>query len=62
MYLSPRSTNLKHIFNEFIGADMLFNKFRDICSTACKEPYEFVTIDMTRKLNEGKYRNKINHF
>lgn len=56
------NTNLRHIYNEFVVGDMSFNKFKDICSIAWKEPYGFITIDMTRKSNNGKYRNKIDHF
>ena len=56
-------TNLKHIHDEYVGGDLSYNDFSKICSRCWnQDSYGFVTIDMTRKPNSGKYRNKINNF
>lgn len=54
--------NLKHVYNEFVGADMSFEEFQKLCKKCWNEDFGFITIDMTRKPNEGKYRNKIKDF
>lgn len=55
-------TNLKHVYNEFVGGDMAYDKFKEVCSKCWQDDYGFIVIDMTRKVNNGKYRNKIKHF
>lgn len=54
--------NLNHIYHEFVGCDMKLDEFKKLCQKCWNEPYGFITIDMTRKLNNGKYRNKIQLF
>jgi len=57
MYISSRF--LKLIYNEFVVSDIPFNKFKELCSIAWNDN---TTIDMKKKSNEGKYRNKIDHY
>ena len=56
------NTNLRHIYNEFVGGDFSFNDFSSICSDCWNDKYGFITIDMTRKRNSGRYRNKFKDF
>lgn len=55
-------TNLKHIYNDHVGADMSFNEFREICSYCWRESYGFAVIDKDCDLNKGKYRKGFDHF
>lgn len=48
--------NLKHIYNDHVGADMSFEKFRDVCGKAWKEKYGFLVIDKERSMTNGRYR------
>ena len=42
---------------------LLINQFSERCSSCWNsDDFGFATIDMTRKPNDGKYRNKINDF
>jgi hypothetical protein len=56
------NTNLRHIYDEFVGGDFSFDDFSSICSDCWNQKYGFITIDLTRKKNDGKYRNKIKDF
>lgn len=56
------NTNLKHIYDDFVCGDVTFDELRTMCSECWDEDYGFMTIDMTRKLKDGKYRNKIKDF
>lgn len=57
-------TNLKHAYDDYVGGDMNYNQFSERCCSTCwnGDDFGFATIDMTRKPNDGKYRNKINDF
>jgi hypothetical protein len=54
--------NLKHINDEFVGGDFSFDEFSSICSDCWNQDYGFITTDLTRKRDDGKYRNKIKYF
>lgn len=55
-------TNLKHIYNDHVGADMTFNKFKELCGNAWKEKYGFVVIDKDRAMDDGRYRLGFDRF
>ena len=56
-------TNLKHVYDDYVGGDLNYNQFSKFCSSCWNsDDFGFVTIDMTRKPNNGKFRNKINDF
>jgi hypothetical protein len=42
--------------------DLNKNLFKNMCKEIWKDPYSFVTIDMTRNKNNGKYRKMLNEF
>lgn len=50
----------KRIYQEFIGADMTFDKFQKICNDCWNIPHGFITIDMTKKPYNGKYKCMLN--
>jgi hypothetical protein len=56
------NTNLRHIYDENVGGDFSFVEFSSICSDCWNQDYGFITIDLTRKRDDGKYRNKIKDF
>lgn len=51
----------RKIYNDFVGSDMPFSKFQEICNLCWKEDFGFLTIDLTKKSNEGKYKYKFEH-
>ena len=55
-------TNLQHLYDEFISCDMTYDTFMKICRSCWKKDFGFITVDLTRKLNNGKYRDKIKDF
>ena len=38
-------TNLKHIYNDHVGTDMAYEKFKRVCCSAWKDKYGFLVID-----------------
>lgn len=54
--------NLKHIYNDHVNTDMVFNKFRDLCSNAWKHKFGFVVIDKDCDLKNGRYRVGFDRF
>lgn len=52
--------NLKHVYEEHIGTDMSFNRFRNFCAHCWKDDYGFVVIDKDSKL--GRFRNGFDNF
>lgn len=48
--------NLKHIYNDHVGPDMTFEKFREVCGEAWKGKYGFLVIDKERSMSNGRYR------
>ena len=48
----------KKIYDNFVGSDMNFNQFKDICNDCWKENFGFLTINLLLKPNKGKYMNK----
>lgn len=49
-------TNLKHIYNDHVGSDIMYKTFREICSMAWQDKYGFLVIVKDDPLNNGRYR------
>lgn len=46
------------VYNDFVGSDMPFSKFQEICNLCWKEDFGFLSIDLTKRIFKEKYRNK----
>ena len=50
-----------HIWRDLSATDGLeYKKFEEFCTNVWKDKYNFVTIDLTRPANLGKYRKNLN--
>lgn len=49
-------TNLKHIYNDHVGADMRFETFKELCGKAWADKYGFLVIDKDEPVKNGRYR------
>jgi GTPase SAR1 family protein len=54
--------NLKHIYNDHIGTDMNYEKFRNLCTLCWKIPFGFLCIFKDNDINKGRYRKGFDHF
>ena len=53
--------NLKHVYNNHVGTDMSYHEFWDVCKTCWNDderPYGFLSIDKTKSIKEGRYKNR----
>jgi hypothetical protein len=48
---------IKYIYDEYVGSDFTFKRFEEICNSCWNKDYGFLTIDTTKKLNNGRYRS-----
>ena len=48
--------NLKHIHNDHVGADMSFERLKQICSKAWEDKYGFLVIDKEQSVKNGRYK------
>ncbi len=54
--------NLKHIYSDHVNTDMSFERFRQLCSLAWKDKYEFLVISKDSELDEGRYRKQFDNY
>lgn len=55
-------TSLKHVYNDHVGTDMSFDKFKAICGICWNKPYRFLAIFKENKINEGRYRCRFDKY
>lgn len=48
--------NLRHVYHDHVNTDMKFEKFKELCSRAWKEPHSFLVVDKESDINSGRYR------
>lgn len=48
--------NLRHVYNEHVGVDMMYSDFKTLCKKAWEENYGFVVINKDSELKNGRYR------
>ena len=48
----------RNIYDEYVGTDFIFDEFKAFCDSCWKEKYGFLTIDITKTLESGRYRKK----
>lgn len=53
-------TNLKHVYDDHVGTDMTFEKFKSICAECWKEKFGFLVIDKDSDIGRGRYRKTFN--
>lgn len=46
----------KMIYDNFIGSDMTLIDFKTLCKRCWERDYDFLSIDLTRKVNDGRFR------
>lgn len=54
--------NVNHIYSDHVSTDMPKDDFKQLCSTAWREPRGFVVIDLSSKPEQGKYRSGLDTF
>ena len=64
MFFPQDRKNLIHIFNDHCAGDGIqFESFSNFCNDAWREsPHNFVTIDLSRTIDTGKYRKNLNYY
>lgn len=51
---------IKQIYNDFVGSDMPYHKFVEMCEKCWSQNHGFITIDLSKKPHSGKYKNQLN--
>ena len=46
----------RDIYDEYAGSDFTFERIKEIFNSCWSEDYDFITIDTTKMLNNGRYR------
>ena len=54
--------NLNHIHADHCSSDISLSEFRDFCKKVWKREHNFVTIDLTSRVWNGKYRKNLDCF
>lgn len=52
-------TNLRHIYDDHVNTDMLFDTFKQLCTLCWEDSYGFLTIDKECDINHGRYRKGV---
>lgn len=54
--------NLRHIYNDHVNTDMLYDDFFELCSICWAQKYGFLVIDKDSTMRNGRYRKGFNEF
>lgn len=54
--------NLRHVYDEHVGADMTWKEFRMLCTEIWNVPYSFLVINKDCDKNNGYYRKNFDTF
>jgi len=54
--------NINHIYNDHRSNDVSKDELRNLCKEAWKKPHDFVVIDFTGDLYNGRYRIGLDEF
>jgi len=49
----------KRIYDDFIGSDMDFERFETMCNNCWSKPFGFISINVNKKTNDGKFRSML---
>ena len=63
-FLFPQdSKNLNHIYRDLCATDGIdYQTFQNFCTNVWKTKYNFVTIDLSKPCDLGKYRKNLSHY
>lgn len=50
----------KRIYDDFVGSDMTYVAFENLCKVCWSKPHGFITIEMNKKPHKGKYKCLLN--
>lgn len=50
---------VKNIYDDFVGSDMSYHDFVEMCEKCWSLDHGFITIDLTKKPCSGKYKNQL---
>lgn len=53
-------TNLEHIYNDHVCADMPFDQFKEVCRLCWSKQYDVLVINLERDSNNGRYTRNFN--
>jgi hypothetical protein len=54
--------NINHIYEDHVSNDMSKEEFKKLCQACWQNPYDFLVIDKTSDVANGKYRKQFNTF
>lgn len=54
--------NLRHVYDDHISPEITFTKFQEMCNVCWKNKFEFLTIDKSRELQNGRFRLGFDRF
>ena len=57
------SKNLSHIYRDLCATDGIdYHTFQNFCTTVWRQPYAFVTVDLSKPCDLGKYRKNLSDY
>ena len=54
--------NLRHIYDDHIGTDISFDKFKEMCSFCWQNSYDFLVVDKENEIRSGRFRKGFDNF
>ncbi len=61
-FITNNFANVECIHRQLASTDMTIKEFKKFCHEVWNDDYSFITIDLTKKKNDGKYRKNLNTF
>ena len=61
-FITKNFANVECIHRQLASTDMVKKEFKQFCHEVWNDDYNFITIDLTKKKNDGKYRKNLNTF
>ena len=59
-FITNNFANVECIHRQLSSTDMVIKEFKQFCHDVWNDDYNFITIDLTKKKNDGKYRKNLN--
>ena len=54
--------NIQHIYQDHASHDMEYDEFKNLCKLCWSKPFDFLTIDNSSDVDNGKYRHNFDTF